>query len=183
MAIGGIICSNNMGNDYTIGGGGTVTIGAAGSDMSIANRNFTIAATPNQLGASQTWNVNSGRTLTVNNTLDFGGNALNLTGAGTVVFGNAFTGTGAWTIGAGITTKFNSGAFPANSITVNLGGVLDLNGINATPTSATIQLNGTGISSGGALVNNNSGSPAIIGTPVVTLHSRLVARLSGFWPC
>ena len=171
MAIGGIICSNNMGNDYTIGGGGTVTIGGAGIDMSIANRNFTIAATPNQLGASQTWNVSSGRTLTVNNTLDFGGNALNLTGAGTVVFGNAFTGTGAWTIGAGITTKFNSGAFPANSITVNSGGVLDLNGINATPSSATIQLNGTGISSGGALVNNNSGSPAIIGTPVVTLQS------------
>jgi fibronectin-binding autotransporter adhesin len=57
-----------------------------GIDMSLANQNLTLS-TPITLGGNQTWNIASGRTMTlsgVNSDLIFGANVLTVTGGGTL---------------------------------------------------------------------------------------------------
>ena len=170
----GIVCSNDMGAAFTIVAGGKLTNGAAGIDMSVASQNLTIQTQPFALGANQTWDVNSGRTLTIQNcTLMFGPDTLNLNstaGGGTIVMPGSLSGTGAWTIGAGARVKLTNGGtpYPTNMTTVTAGGVLDLNGVSAAVTSTSINLNGTGISSGGALI---SGAASFMNGPMVNLQT------------
>lgn len=69
-------------------GAGTLTLGADGINMASSTVNLTLG-TPLILGASQTWTVNSGRTLTASGTI--GGPAMVLTkaGSGTLTIKNA----------------------------------------------------------------------------------------------
>lgn len=168
----GIICSNNMGTNFTIFGSPSVTIGVRGIDMSIANDNFAIQAQPVALNASQTWDVNTGQTLTLQNcTFNWGTNtlAINSTaGGGTVILPSALSGIGNWSIGPGATLKFAFASFPSNTTTISSGGVIDVNGNSPTATT-TINLNGTGISSGGALVNG--GGIASLSGPTLNLQT------------
>ena len=168
----GIICSNNMGTNFTIFGSPSVTIGVLGIDMSIANHNFAIQAQPVALNASQTWDVNTGQTLTLQNcTFNWGTNtlAINSTaGGGTVILPSALSGIGNWSIGPGATLKFAFASFPSNTTTISSGGVIDVNGNSPTATT-TINLNGTGISSGGALVNG--GGIASLSGPTLNLQT------------
>ncbi len=84
-------------------------------------------------------------------------------GAGTLTLTVANAYTGATSINAGTLVVGNTSSLSTSAATVQVGGVLDLNG-NITINTAV--LNGTGISSGGALVNN-SGTAAAIGAITV----------------
>lgn len=80
-------------------------------------------------------------------------------GAGTLILSAASAYTGATSINAGTVILGNDAAMSTSAAIVQVGAVLDLNGrsINNAAT-----LNGTGISGGGALINNSS-TPAAIG--------------------
>jgi len=79
-------------------------------------------------------------------------------GTGTLTLSGANTYTGTTTISAGILKLNNITALGSTSSTsVTTGGTLDLNGITLS-TAIPLTLNGTGVSSGGALINS-SGTP------------------------
>jgi len=127
----------------TISAGNTLTLGAAGIDMSLATNGLTLAC-PMVLGANQTWNVTNGLTLTISSALGVS-TATNLTlnGNGTVSFNSTVNGT------------------YAGNITVN-GGVLVINSANANNNSAV----GTGIiTNNGGTLRFNSGH--IVGNVLV----------------
>ncbi|WP_395736335.1 beta strand repeat-containing protein [Prosthecobacter sp.] len=86
-------------------------------------------------------------------------------GAGTVTLSgtNAYTGT--TSVNAGTLILGNAAALSTSAVTVQVGGVLDLNGRTITNAAT---LNGTGISGGGALINN-SGTTASIGALTIGL--------------
>ena len=175
LSIKGILATNTMLADFSIIAGGSLTIGNSGIDMSAASRNFTIQAQPITLGANQTWDVNTGKTLTLqNSTLSYGANTLNINstnGGGTVIMPGTLSGTGAWTIGSGATVRLTNGGtpYPTSDVTISSGGVLNLHGINATAAQV-INLNGSGISSGGALISS-TGTTAVLNGPDLNLQS------------
>lgn len=106
----------------SIAAGNTLTLDSSGIDMSTATQNLTVNA-PLVLGVAQSWNVQTGRTLTVSGGVS-GTGPLTTSGAGIVALGgtNAYTG-----------------------LTNITGGTLNFAGAASTP--------GTGLSiSGGALV-------------------------------
>ena len=79
----------------TIGTGlNNLTLGSSGIDMSLAVQNLTFSTLGLNLAAPQTWNVASGRTLTVtgasagtiNVAVNAGSNLLTVTGAGNTTF-------------------------------------------------------------------------------------------------
>ena len=142
--------------DVTIGGSGAITASSATTLTKVGNNKLTLS---NGGGVD-----NLNLLLTVN--------------AGTVVLNKTgTTGTGAGKIHAVGNVTINSGAavqlsgsggyqiYDGNNPTVSSGGVLDLNGQNQTFTGTGPTISGTGISSGGALIN---------GTGSATLTSKLV---------
>ena len=172
LSILGIQCKNNMGANFSILTGSGITLGSAGIDMSAANQNFSMQANPVTLGASQTWDVAT--TLALQNcTLNYGANTLTIqstAGGGLVQLPTTVSGSGAWTVGAGVTLKGQyQASYPANTTTVNSGGAIDLNGYNVT-VAGTYNLNGAGVSGGGA-ITNSSGTAATLGITGVNLQS------------
>jgi hypothetical protein len=184
--------------------GGLVTIGTgdnnslhltdSGIDMSSATADltFNLQAGSGRLyiDASQTWNVASGRTLTVglgdnNSGSKYGFNAANLTltlsGGGTVVLGqNDGNSSGeAISVGSGVTLKAGNKQITQNNpvITVNSGGVFDVNGQNMDSGSPVINLNGTGISGNGAMINS-SATQARVSGPSFNLQSSTTINCS-----
>ena len=133
----------------TISAGNTLTLGAAGIDLSLATNSLTLSA-PVVLGASQTWNVTNGLTLTAGAvvsgssllTLNNGGNGGN--NSGTIILGAANTYTGGTVINSGIAqpntiTSFGTGVVTNNGGTLLLSvfpsaGVM-VNGFNVAGTS------------------------------------------------
>lgn len=109
-----------------VNAGNTLTLGTSGIDMSAALQNLTLANALS-LGTAQTWNVGSGRTLTVSG-------AVTQTGAG-----NGITKTGTGTLAISGTSSF------ADGITVNQGEVLVTGG------TMPIKLNGGLFTVGAAL--------------------------------
>ncbi|OYW57679.1 MAG: hypothetical protein B7Z31_09350 [Rhodobacterales bacterium 12-65-15] len=79
-------------------------------------------------------------------------------GAGTLTLTVANAYTGATSINAGTLVIGNTSALSTSAATVQVGGVLDLNGRIIINTAV---LNGTGISSGGAVVNNSASAAGI----------------------
>ena len=145
----------------TLGALQTVTAGSAISVTSFANAANTISANL-ALGANQTWNVASGKTLVVSGQVA-GGYGLTKDDAGTLTLSGANTYTGGTTISAGTLKVGNATALGANSsaVSVTSGAAFDLNGITMTGSNA-LTLNGSGISSGGALTGSGTYAGAII---------------------
>ena len=105
---GGISISGAL-SDIAITGAGTLTNGASGIDMSVATVN--LAITNNlALGAGQTWNVNSAKTLTVWGIISGTGMGLTKSGAGTLTLNNANTYSGTTTVNGGTLVLSGSGA-------------------------------------------------------------------------
>lgn len=119
--------------------GNTLTLGSSGIDMSTATQSLTINA-PVTLGAAHSWNVATGRTLTVNGIVGgtvgltkAGGGDLSLVGANTFTGGVALNagrlrlrnGNGAGATGNPITALdgtiilVDNSAFPGNPVTVS----------------------------------------------------------------
>ena len=144
-----------------IGGLNSLTVGASGLDLSGASQDLTVTA-PVVLGAAQSWNVASGRTLSVNGGVS-GAFALSIGGAGCVSPGAAIDPLVPITIASGGTLKMGASAVLASGATaVNpaINGTLDLNG-----TSQSIN-----ILSGSGVVDNTGGGAAVltVGTNDVT---------------
>ncbi len=103
--------SPSTGITIDVGTGG-LTLGAGGLDLSTSTQNLTINA-PVSLAASQTWNINTSRTVTANaNVTETAGNtALTKSGAGTLILtGPSNSWTGLTTVSAGVLQIGNGGA-------------------------------------------------------------------------
>jgi autotransporter-associated beta strand protein len=137
----GILVTAPTGN-VTIGGTNTLTLRAQGIDLSLATKNLTLTA-PLVLGANQSWNVATGRTLAANGAVS-GTGTLTITGDGIVTLGGDATYAGATTIDATGTLKTTAAnVLPGGAGTGNivLNGLLDLNGFAQSING----LSGTGI--------------------------------------
>lgn len=112
----------------TISAGNTLTNGASGIDMSLATNSLTFSNAV-VLGASQTWNVTNGMTLTAGGvvsgssllTLNNGGN-----NGGSIILGAANTYTGGTVINSGVVQPNVATSFGTGAVTNN-GGTLLLN--------------------------------------------------------
>jgi autotransporter-associated beta strand protein len=137
----GILLTAPTGN-VTIGGTHSLTLRGLGIDLSLATKNLTLTA-PLVLGANQTWNVATGRTLAANGAVS-GTGTLIITGDGIVTLGGDVTYAGATTIDASGTLKTTAAnVLPGGAGTGNiaLNGLLDLNGFAQSING----LSGTGI--------------------------------------
>jgi fibronectin-binding autotransporter adhesin len=159
----------------TISSGNTITLGAAGVDLSFATNSLTLANS-NILGASQTWSVTNDLTLTASGGISGPSMTLTKTGNGTLIVSGASTysgGTvnnggvlqtsGGTSLGTGAITNNNGTTFRPNT-TTTLANAFNFNG------NVTIDLNNVagnqGIGSPGAIsgsgtvtfVNQNTGN-------------------------
>jgi fibronectin-binding autotransporter adhesin len=127
-----LLNATSAGGDITIGNtaSSTLTLNGLGSplvgiNMSAAVNNLTIND-PIALAASQTWDVGTGRTLTIG-TYVISGSGFGITkaGAGTLALGSAaHTYSGGFTLNAGSLAQFTSGTFNgfgSGTVTVNGG--------------------------------------------------------------
>lgn len=130
-------------------GSGTFTLGSSGIDLSSSANNLTINA-PITLGASQTWNVNAGKTLTAGGLVSDGGNAFGITknGSGTLTLNAANTFGGGVTLNAGTNLLGNVLALGTNTVTLN-GGTLK---------------NAVALTNGNAIVVGSSGGTITVGS-------------------
>jgi autotransporter-associated beta strand protein len=145
----------NPGAAVLINAGNTLTNGAAGIDLSAATQDLTLDNNL-EVGASQTWNIGSGRVLTISTPIS---------GAGTSVLTKGGAGTLA------LTSTVN-GTF--SGATVVNGGVLQLNSANGNNNSAL----GTGI-----ITNNGAtlrlGAARIIGN-ALHFNGNCIVDANGF---
>ena len=137
----------------SIGGTHRLTLGASGIDLAAASQNLTITA-PVVLGAAQSWNVASGRTLSVNGGVA-GSSSFTVEGAGKVSLAGVATHTGNTTINPGATLLTSAASvLPAGATAGGLvvNGTLDLNGTSQS-------INGL---SGSGVVDNTGGGEAVL---------------------
>ncbi len=158
-------------NGFTLGAE-AVTINGTGisSSGALINSNTSTAASLSgviTLGANSS--VGGAGDLTLSNTVQ-GAFTLTKVGAGTLHLSGDNTHTGITTVSAGILRLGHSNALgtTAGGTSVTSGAVLDLNGQSISAEAVTI--NGTGIASGGALINSSTTNPASL-SGVVTLGS------------
>ena len=152
----------------TAGDLGVVTAGSAISVTSSANANNTINAGL-ALGAAQTWNVASGKTLAVNGKVYNRGNLLTIGGAGDATIAGEIIGAGGLTkIDGGILTISGSNTYTGT--TTVTAGTLKVGSAGAIPTSvavtSTLDLNGQSPTirylTGAGSVLNSGGSQAVL---------------------
>ena len=152
----------------TAGDLGAVTAGSAISVTSSANANNTINAGL-ALGAAQTWNVASGKTLAVNGKVYNRGYLLTIGGAGDATIAGEIIGAGGLTkTGAGILTISGSNTYTGT--TTVTAGTLKVGSAGAIPTpvavTSTLDLNGQSPTirylTGAGSVLNSGGSQAVL---------------------
>ena len=152
QSVAGIQVTINSGQAVTISGGANVlTIGASGIDMTAAGNDLSVTCAVS-LGGVQTWDVQTGRTLTVGtNAVTNGANNLTVQGAGNTTI------SGVLGSGAGTLTKNGTGSLTlsaANTFTAGVtlsAGTLNINNAAALGTTA-----GTFTISGGTIENTSA---------------------------
>ncbi len=185
----GMLFDNNLNGPVTIAntGGFTLTLGSSGIDMSAANQNVTINSII-ALQAGQSWNVVTGRTLTVGGniisgaagtqtlTLNGTGNtsisgaigggtgsiALIQSGTGTTTLSGINTYTGGTTVSAGVLSLSNVSGYKTTALSVASGATLV---INVTGTSSSSAANAQG-----SWAPFNSVNAAVTGAGVLALN-------------
>jgi autotransporter-associated beta strand protein len=184
----------NPGGLVTINAGNTLTlsgVSGTGIDMSTATQNLTLNCAIT-LGGAQSWNIGSGRTLTLGGSaaVNNGGFLLTITGAGNTSIGTVISGAGGLTkTGAGTLTLTAANTF-TGGITVN-GGTLTLDhnaagaatsniipngGDTLTLAGGTFSVNGNATTNGSDTVNGltlNSGASAITIIQTTNIHTAL----------
>ncbi|MDP4208648.1 MAG: autotransporter-associated beta strand repeat-containing protein [Bacteroidota bacterium] len=162
--------ATNVAANLVLGGGTLQYTGATAS----TNRAFTLTA-----GTNSTFDITTNN-LTISGASATTNGALTKIGNGTLTLSGANNYSGATTINAGTLMLGNAAALGTSSLTtVTSGAVLDLNGITLS-TARPLTINGTGISSGGALINSSGtavnyngaitlGSASSIGAGNITL--------------
>ena len=112
----------------SIGGKNTLTVGNGGINLSAASQSLSISA-PLLLGASQTWTVTNGQSLTANGVIsDFGNAAVNVAGGGTVTLGGDLKYNGNTTVSGGtlsLTGAYNPSVAGGTNIFAVNGGLLN----------------------------------------------------------
>lgn len=139
-------------------GGGALTVGSDGINMATSTVNLTLQ-NPITLGANQTWNVNSGRNLSVSGMIS-GVAMVTKEGAGNLVLSHAAnTFNGGMTLNAGVVLLGSSApsVLGKGPVIVNSPAILQLNGNGGLTNAFTFN--------GVTVVNGNS-FPAIITGPV-----------------
>ncbi|MCU0797198.1 MAG: glycosyl hydrolase [Akkermansiaceae bacterium] len=128
FSINGLVIRNPAGT-VTIAGSQTLTLGSSGMDLSAATRDLSVTA-PLQLSAAQSWNIASGRNVSVWGGLG-GAFALNLTGNGSLTLASSLAANTPLTVSSGSTLRTSSpGALPsgASALIPTITGTLDLAG-------------------------------------------------------
>ncbi|MGL6073737.1 MAG: beta strand repeat-containing protein [Fimbriiglobus sp.] len=163
QSIAGLIVANPTGT-VSIGGTAGLTLGASGIDMTAATQNLTITTGVVLANTAQTWNVASGRVLTLGGVVSGGGAAttLSITGGGSVDLGsvNSFT------------TASSAGSITIDGATVRIlagGNVLGNNANRLTMTNGAI-LDRTTASGDNRMLDNTSG--------IINLSGAIVRRSS-----
>ena len=165
----------------TINGTGAFQSWATTGDFIVANVDASITSGYRINDNSSTVNVAATKTLTISGAVanhnggtsgDAGKHGFNKSGAGTLVLsGNNVFG-GVATVSAGTLKLGSATALGAGGITsITSGAVLDLNGqiVGAEP----VTLNGSGISSGGAMINSNATAARLGGAITVASASSI----------
>lgn len=112
-------------------------VGALGVDMTTAQRNLTVANL--RLGANQSWDIGTGRTLTVDSLSgDF---AVTKNGAGTVLLSGAGSRSGGTTLAEGTLRVGNDSAFGTGTLTLG-GGTLSSDGWSGRTLANNVVVNG-----------------------------------------
>ena len=145
---------------------GLGTLGCSGMDLSASAVNMSIGS-PIALGASQTWTVNSGKTLTASGIISGTGLGITKAGAGTLTLSNANLYSGATTVSRGtLLLDFNAAGAPADQIIktgnslVMAGGTLSIQGVASAVSNSQnlLMTNTSSTGASGIVVNNNGGS-------------------------
>ncbi|RFC45582.1 MAG: Autotransporter-associated beta strand repeat-containing protein, partial [Verrucomicrobia bacterium] len=149
----------NVGSAVTIapGTGGTLQIGSGGIAVNTGAPTGSTISAPVILGANNTWTVtDAATTLTVSGAVSETGGARTLAkaGSGTLVLSGANSYTGTTTVSAGALNIQNATALgtTAAGTTVSSGAALQIQG-GITVGAESLSLNGTGVSTTGALRN------------------------------
>lgn len=176
VAWGGVNVSNAL-TDVYIGGAGTLTNGANGIDLTASSVNLTIT-NPVVLGASQTWNVNSGLGVT-----NYGGvsSAYGLTkaGLGTVNLHGANAITAAITVSSGVLAMSSVTTTTTNVITVSGGATFQSYGtLSLTAGSSNPSIDVTGAGSIALVSTSNSA-----GSPDIYFCANDTANSTANWGC
>ena len=169
VAIGGLIFTNNLNGNVTVGAGNTLTLGSAGIDMSRANRSVTFNSAIS-IAASQIWNITNTQSLTINGAFTSGGNTVIKTGSGTLFLGYSASDVGA-------TIQVNSGLIQANA---SSGTTIALNG--GTFKIAAADSNPINVLSGGTEQNdtgNRTWSGSLTGSGPLTVIATATHTWSG----
>jgi len=155
MAAAGLTATANNTGALNLADSYTLSLGASG--LTVANGAGAVSlANPITLTAAQTWAINSANPVAVSGAVG-GTVTLTKTGTGTLTFSGANGFTGNTTISTGGIINYQNGtAFGSNtSITVNSGATAQVQGgiLGKAAVTKTLTLNGTGVSSNGALQN------------------------------
>ena len=158
--------SSSLAGPTRVGGTGDIVIDGAGAIT---------------MGSGQTLTKVGSNKLTLSNGSGVDNvNLLLQVDAGTVVLNKASTSGGAHSVGGltinsgGVVQLSGSGGYQiydGAAAAVNSGGVLDMFGQNQTFTTGSLTLSGTGISSGGALINSSGSSSTLTGAVVLGANS------------
>ncbi len=147
-----------------ITGAGPLTLGSDGINMAVATVNLTLG-TPIELGTTQTWTVNSGRTLAASGIIS--GTSMGLTKAGlgtlTLTGANTFDGTAAIRGGTLVADTASTATILNSSSALELisSGTFQLKGLASQIRSQI--LNGLTLTGGAAIIDaNNTGASATI---------------------
>ncbi len=166
LTFGGIVIANPTG-PVTINPGNTLSLGAGlvDIDLSAATQDLNLNCALS-MGAPNTWDVTSGRTLALGGVVS-GSAGVTKQGAGTAILSSANTYTGGTVITAGTLKLSGSGTLGAAgaSVALSSGALLDLNGTHQSIAFTA----GTGVGT----VANNSGS----GTSTLTLSASPAATV------
>jgi len=156
-------------SDIAVTGTGPLTLGQAGFDLSSSTVNMAWG-TPLALAANQSWQVNSGKTLTVSGAVTAAsGYSLTKTGGGTLVLSASNnTYPGITSVGGGTLLVNGTLATAAAAVTINPGSKLGGSG----PIQRPLTINGS-VAPG----NNGAGTLAVTGT--TALNGTLAAEIDG----
>jgi len=155
----GVVLTSPTG-PVSIGGSNTLTLGAGGLDLSAATQNLSITA-PLVLGAAQTWNVGTGRILSVSGAVTGSGD-LTLFGAGKVSLGAS----NILPNGAGTGNLILNGTLDMDGTSQSVNGLSGSGSVDNTAAGASVLTvgNNNATLSFGGILQNTGGSLAVIKT-------------------
>ena len=152
--------------DIATSGVGVLTLGSLGIDASATDKNIALG-TPIALGSSQTWNINTGKTLTASGIVSGTSMALTKQGSGTLILSGLNTYTGGTTVTNGVLQLGNAAAngtvISGSTYLLSAGTTLFLNNLSAVSAATSgwaTQVRSAGAASGAGTLRLDSAQGA-----------------------